>query len=560
MNLANLGKAGLLTAQNRLQTTGHNINNADTTGYSRQSVIVQTAGATATASGWIGRGVMAVTVQRAYDDFVNRQLMESKTRNAALVTYQNQIGQVNNLLADRTVGISPALQKFFDGVQAVATSPADVAARQELVGRANSLATQIRDADAYLDSQRDNINTQIATTVEQINSYLDRIRDANQRITAAKALSTAQPPNDLLDQRDQLVSELGELVNVSVFVQDDRVNLTIGNGQIVLGGDSVFHLQAAASLSDPGRMAVFTTVPDGSGGVASRELDDRLISGGHLGGLLSFRADVLDVTQNDLGRLAIGLAATVNAQHRQGYDLSGNPGGDFFTQGQATVIPAQGNSATAVPAVTFTDTAKLTNADYQLTFDGTQYVVARLPSGTALATGTGVLAFDGLEVDTSGLTPQAGDRWVIQPTRNAATALSVVLTDPAAIAAAGPAPDGSAAGSANGDNALKLAALQTAKVLGGSATSPQGVGNMGLVEAYAQLVNTVAVKAQQNTTAVQAQATLVQQNTAAQQAVSGVNLDEEYINLQRYQEQYRAAARMIDTASTLFDTLLNLRG
>jgi flagellar hook-associated protein 1 FlgK len=107
------------------------------------------------------------------------------------------------------------------------------------------------------------------------------------------------------------------------------------------------------------------------------------------------------------------------------------------------------------------------------------------------------------------------------------------------------------AGTANGDNALALAALRSKKVLAN--------GSMGMNEAYSQLVNTVAVKTQQNTTAQKAQETLISQNYSAQQAVSGVNLDEEYINLQQYQEQYRAAARLIDTASTLFDTLLALR-
>ncbi|WP_323028690.1 flagellar hook-associated protein FlgK [Castellaniella defragrans] len=556
MNLENLGKAGLLVAQNRLQTAGHNINNAATAGYSRQTVLSETAGAMSTSAGWIGRGVQAVSVQRSYDNFLQNQLATSLMRGAALKSYGDQISQINNLVADRTVGISPAIQKFFDSLDAVASAPADVAARQELIGQANSLAAQLRDANAFIDNQRINVNTQIDTTVSQINSYLDRIQDLNRQITTAKATNPSQPPNDLLDQRDQLVSELGQLIDIKTYVQEDRVNITVGNGQTVLGGDSVFHLETHPSKADPSRTAVSFTVPGPGGTTIPVEMSDTLITGGKLGGLLTFRTDVLDSTQNDLGRIALGISVAINEQHAQGYDLSGTLGGDFFTVGTPKVIGNENNSAAAgTPAATYVpgDLSKITNQDYRIQFDGTNYTITRVPEGTAVtptAAGT-TLSFDGLEIDTAGMTPAAGDSWLIQPTRNAAAAMTVAITDPDKVAAAGEASPGVGAGTANGDNALELAALRSKKVLAN--------GSMGLNEGYSKLVNNVAVKTQANTTAQKAQESLISQNFSAQQAVSGVNLDEEYINLQQFQEQYRAAARLIDTASTLFDTLLALR-
>lgn len=556
MNLANLGKAGLLVAQNRLQTAGHNINNAATAGYNRQTVLSQTAGATPTSGGWIGRGVQAVSVQRSYDNFLQNQLTSSLTRGAALKTYGDQISQINNLVADRTVGISPGIQRFFDSLDAVASAPADVAARQELIGQANSLAAQVRDANAFLNSQRTNINTQVDTTVTQINSYLDRIQDLNRQITTAKATNPGQPPNDLLDQRDQLVSDLGQLVDVKAYEQDDRISLTIGNGQTVLGGDTVFHLETHLSKADPTRLAVNYTTKDAAGNSIPIEMDDKQITGGKLGGLLAFRSDALDATQNDLGRIALGISIALNEQHVQGYDLSGTLGGEFFNVGTPKVIGNEQNSATAgTPTASYVpgELSQITNQDYRVEFDGTDYTVTRVPEGTALiptVAGT-TLSFDGVAIDTAGMVPAAGDSWLVQPTRDAAGAMTVTITDPEKVAAAGEASPGVGAGTANGDNALELAALRSKKILAN--------GSMGMNEAYSQLVNTVAVKTQQNTTAQKAQETLVAQNYSAQQAVSGVNLDEEYINLQQYQEQYRAAARLIDTASTLFDTLLALR-
>ncbi|MDN5843720.1 MAG: flagellar hook-associated protein FlgK [Alcaligenaceae bacterium] len=557
MNLANLGRAGLEVAQNRLQTAGHNINNAATEGYNRQNVLAQTAGATGTSAGWIGRGVQAVGVQRAYDSFLYRQLMDSQVKGAALATYGDQISQVNNLFADRTVGISPAIQKFFDGIQALASAPADSAARQELLGRATSLATQIRSADAFIDDQRGNINTQISTTVTQINSHLERIDDLNQQIVIAKATVPGQPPNDLLDMRDQVVSELGQLIDIRVFEQGDRVNIAVGSGQVILGGGTVFPLATLPSEAEPSRLGVSYTTVDSSGQPMLVEIPETSISGGRLGGLLSFRAQALDTVQNDLGRLALGLATTVNEVHAAGVDMAGVAGGQFFNIGTPAVINHEGNTGTAAPVVDYDYALSVppavgglsnafTNQDYRVEFDGADYSVTTIPGGTTTALGGLPASFGGVTFDVPTGTAAAGDSWLIQPTRGAAGDLTVAITDPAKIAAAG-----AGLGVANGDNALALAALQTDKVLGG--------GSMGLNDAFSQIVNKVGVMTQQNTTAKKAQDALIQQNFSAQQAVSGVNLNEEYMNLNRFQEQFRASARLIDVSSTLFDTLLGLR-
>ncbi|WP_397475591.1 flagellar hook-associated protein FlgK [Pusillimonas sp.] len=546
MNLANLGLSGLAAATARLQTAGHNINNADTEGYNRQTVVVSSAGGRNMGYGFIGQGVRTDSIERSYNNFLYRQLVNAQTTGASLLSYGNEITQINNLFGDRTVGVSPALQNFFDGMQAVASAPSDPAARQELLGRAASLVGQINDANAFLDSQRQNINTQVSTVVTQINSHVERIRDLNQQIVVAKASSSGQPPNDLLDQREQVLSELNQLAGVRVIEQDGSFNITVGNGQVLLGGDSVFPLQAIPSADDPTRIVVAYSAPTGAGRTTLVELADESISGGSLGGLLQYRREALDSVQNDLGRLAAGLAMAVNDIHRQGYDVNGAPGEDFFSLGAPNVIEASGNKGNAVAAAQLTDAGKLTAKDYRIEFDGVNYQAISVPGGSVVYHGDSLPAsFDGVEFNISG-SPVAGDSWLVQPTRNAAGSLKLALQDAAQIAAAG-----STAGEADGDNALRLAELQTGKTLNN--------GTMSLNEAFSQIVNKVGVMTQQNGTAAKAQATLIQQNYAAQQAVSGVNLNEEYVNLERYQEQFRAASRLIDVSSTLFDTLLSLR-
>lgn len=551
MNLVKLGLTGLNAAQNRLQAAGHNITNAATPGYNRQSVLVATAGATPTSAGYIGRGVQVVSIQRAYDGFLQNQLGSARSAGAALNAYGTEIAQINNLFADNTVGITPALQKFFDGIQAVASAPADAAARQELLGRSASLVAQLNDANAFIEAQHSNINTQISTTVTQINSYVERVRDLNQQITNARASASGQEPNDLLDQRDQLVVELGQLAGTKAVEQNGKVSLTIGNGQVLLAGDTAYKLHAKVSTEDPGRTVVAVTTPGPGGSKIEVEVEDRHIPGGSLGGLLAYRHDLLDSVQNELGRLAMGLAVAINAQHVQGVDLSGNAGAEFFGLDAMTVIPSASNSSPAMVTAELADINMLSGNDYRIERTDDGYLIARLPQGSQIVLADtdivgGAYTLDGVTLQFPGGALATGDSWLVQPTRGAAGSLTLLVDDPAAIAAAAVS-----TGTANGDNALGMAKIQTDKLLGN--------GAMSLNEAFSQIVNKVAVQTQQNSTSSKAQAILINQTFAAQQAVSGVNINEEYVSLESFQQQFIAASRLIDVSGTLFDTLLHLR-
>lgn len=555
MNLAKMGLGALNAAQYKLKTAAHNVNNAAVEGYNRQTVLTQSAGAQVMGGGYVGRGVETVTVSRSYDNFIFKQLTGALGQGAALSSYANEINQLDTLFADRSVGVSPAIERFFASVNAVASAPADPAAREEMLGQANNLATQMRETNAYLVQQRTNINTQVSTVVDQVNSYVERIHDANQQIVKARASATQHEPNDLLDQRDQLVKELNQLVGVTVFEQDGRFNLAIGNGQVVLGGNAVYPLQAMRSEGDPERTVVGITVKDATGNRVGIELDEKYIRGGKLGGLIQYRQEILDDVQNNLGRLAVGIAHAFNEMHITGMDLQGSPGVDFFAVGDPKVIPSSGGADSI--SVEIVDANELTAEDYKITprfvpnpdpdppsFVG--YDITNLTTGagpTPIANGD---TYGGLRFTIDAAVPGPGNSWLVQPTRNAAADLKVNISDPAKIAAAD-----ENTGESNGAVALKLAGLQSAKTLGGK--------SMSVTEAFSQIVNRIGVMSQQNKTAGKAQESLIQQTFAAQQQISGVNLNEEYMNIEQALEQYRAASRMVDVASTMFDTLLNMR-
>src|SRR5699024_7566112 len=125
---------------------------------------------------------------------------------------------------------------------------------------------------------------------------------------------------DLLDQRDQLFAELNELVSVKASEQDGKYNLIMGNGQVLLGANRVYPLQTQPASDDPTRVSIAYTVQDGAGNLVNIEMEDHRITGGKLGGLLKYRNDTLNPVQNELGRLAVGLAMAVNEQHKAGFD------------------------------------------------------------------------------------------------------------------------------------------------------------------------------------------------------------------------------------------------
>lgn len=568
MNLAKMGLGALNAAQYKLKTAAHNVNNAAVEGYNRQTVLTQTAGAQAMGGGYVGRGVEVVTISRSYDSFLFKQLVGALGQGAALTSYANEINQLDTLFADRTVGVSPAIENFFASVNAVASSPNDPAAREEMLGQANNLATQMRETHAYLDRQRTNINAQIGTVVDQINSYVQRIHDANNQIVKARASAMQHEPNDLLDQRDQLLKELNELVGVTVFEQDGKFSLAIGNGHLVLGGDTVFPLQSQPSAADPQRMVVGLVVQQGGdGGNRSIEINESNIRGGKLGGLIQYRQEILDDVQDNLGRLAVGLASAFNEVHGRGTDLHGNVGTDLFSVEGPRVIPATASTSndSAVQA-SITNAAELTADNYVVTprFDADDnllgYTVTNLTTNyptdvnpPAAPDTVARVTVDGVDFsfDFDLPNPAPTDFWTVLPTRNAALGLEVEITDPAKIAAAA-----SGTGESNGDIALEMAQLQSKATLGGSAGSGP---TMSLTEAFSQIVNRIGVMSQQNKTAGKAQESLIQQTFAAQQQVSGVNLNEEYMKIEEALEQYRAASRLVDVSGIMFDTLLNMR-
>lgn len=435
----NIGVSGLAAAQAGLLTTGHNISNASTPGFNRQQIVQSTNTPQFTGAGYFGQGTNVTTVQRVYNQFLASQTLSAQTRLSELNAYADQIRQVDGLLADPSAGLSTALNDFFRGVHEVAANPASIPARQSMLSMAQALVGRFQSVDGRLNEIRDGVDTQLASTVADINSYTTQIAALNQRIILAQAAGPGQPANDLLDQRDQLIAQLNQQVRVTTLTESDgSLSVFVGNGQAVVVGAQSYGLATMQSGEDASRMTVGITLA--SGGTAA--LPEAMLSGGTLGGLLAFRRESLDTAQNALGRIALGLAETFNAQHRLGQDLTGALGGNFFTAPAPQVITPNNppNGGTAAIGVAVASAANLTTSDYRLTANGGgNYTLVRLSDSTTVFSAT-VLpqTVDGLTISLASGAANAGDSFLIQPTRAAAHDIAVALTDARSIAAAAP--------------------------------------------------------------------------------------------------------------------------
>lgn len=435
----NIGVSGLAAAQAGLLTTGHNISNASTPGFNRQQIVQSTNTPQFTGAGYFGQGTNVTTVQRVYNQFLASQTLSAQTRLSELNAYADQIRQVDGLLADPSAGLSTALNDFFRGVHEVAANPASIPARQSMLSMAQALVGRFQSVDGRLNEIRDGVDTQLASTVADINSYTTQIAALNQRIILAQAAGPGQPANDLLDQRDQLIAQLNQQVRVTTLTESDgSLSVFVGNGQAVVVGAQSYGLATMQSGEDASRMTVGITLA--SGGTAA--LPEAMLTGGTLGGLLAFRRESLDTAQNALGRIALGLAETFNAQHRLGQDLTGALGGNFFTAPAPQVITPNNppNGGTAAIGVAVASAANLTTSDYRLTANGGgNYTLVRLSDNTTVFSATALpQTVDGLTISLASGAANAGDSFLIQPTRAAAHDIAVALTDARSIAAAAP--------------------------------------------------------------------------------------------------------------------------
>ncbi|OAT33609.1 FlgK family flagellar hook-associated protein [Buttiauxella brennerae ATCC 51605] len=550
-SLINSAMSGLGAAQAALNTVSNNISNYNVSGYTRQTTVLAQSKSTLGAGGWIGNGVQVSGVQREYDAFITNQLRAAQTQSSGLSTQYQQMSKIDNMLSGSTNTLATTMQSFFTGLQTLVSNSEDPAARQALLGNANGLVNQFKVTDQYLRDQDKQVNTSIQSSVEQINNYASQIANLNNQISRLTGVGAGAAPNDLLDQRDQLVSQLNQIVGVEVSVQDGGTyNVSIANGLNLVQGDKANKLAAVASSADPSRTTVAYVDPVSG----TTEIPENQLNSGSLGGVLTFRSQDLDSARNRLGQLALAFSDAINQQHSKGIDANGAVGKDFFDYGGPSVLSNSKNASQLTTLTAkVTDSKAVQSSDYKIAFNDPDWQITRLSdnktfSATADDDGSGnkSLSFDGLKVDISGTPATKNDSFIVKPVSDVVVNMKVLISDESELALAAN-PSG---GDSDNRNAQALLDLQSSKVVN---------GNKSFNDAYASLVSDVGNKTSTLKVTSTTQDSVVTQLSNQQQSISGVNLDEEYGNLQRFQQYYLANAQVLQTASTLFDALLSIR-
>ena len=434
-NVFGISVSALQAFQAAINATSNNVANASTPGYDRETVNLTEALPQSNGSATVGAGVVVAGVSRAYSQAAANQLNTSQSTLGQLTALQSYTSQIDNLFGTNAGGLSTALQSFYSAWSDVANNPTSTASRQALLGQAQSVATSIQNDSSQLSALNTDVNGRITADVTQINSITTQISALNKQIVVSTGQNGGQPPNELLDQRDQLLSNLSKLVGVTTTTDSNgSLNVFVGNGQpLVLQGQTTA-LTTVGNQFNASQLEVSTSALNGTPISAS-------ITSGDLGGLLSARTQVINPALNQLGQVATALSQTVNSQQAQGLDLKGQFGAAIFSTPAAAAVSSSKNSDAATASVSVTDVGALTANDYVLSYNAGAYSLTRSSDGSSVAlSGSGTaaspLTADGLSIVLSG-TPAAGDQFLIQPTAGAASSLKAVLSDPAKIAAAG---------------------------------------------------------------------------------------------------------------------------
>ena len=549
-NTLGIGTTALSALQRAISTTGQNIANVNTDGYSRQSVTFSARPAQDIGVGFLGSGVQVTSIDRAYSQFMANDVQQRTASSGYYSLYANAAERVDSMLGDPSTSITQAMDSFFASAEAVANSPTSLPERQVMLSNAETLVQRFDYIVGRVDDVTKEMNSQIAGAVSEINQLAGGIATLNEEIAKVSG-RTGGLPNDLLDQRDALIVQLSSLVDTKTVAQDDgSLNVFIGRGQPLVTG-SVAETLATQTDPDLGSTSIVTLSAFVAG---SSDVSD-FLTGGKLGAALTVTDEVVNPTRRELNLLAVGFAETVNAIQEGGDDLQGVNGTALFTETEGVVKTAPSvddstaNSGNAAVTFTVTDAKLLTGDSYRVDYTATGVNLRNLTTDAVTTLGASPATVDGVQITytaqvaTGGAGANQGDAFIVDPVFQASRFLEVKIDDPAKIAAAS---NGGAAG--NNSNMLAMIELRDQSLLKGS-TATYG-------EVYNNLLSDVAVRTQRAQASAETETALLGSALDRQSSLQGVNLDEEAANLVRYQQAYQAAAQIVAVANEVFDTLL----
>ncbi|HHI5409635.1 flagellar hook-associated protein FlgK [Vibrio metoecus] len=621
-DLLNVGTQSVLTAQRQLNTTGHNISNVNTEGYSRQSVIQGTNMPRQYGGETYGMGVHVENVRRSWDQFAVKELNIASTDYSFKRDTEENLDMLSKLLSSvASKKIPENLNEWFDSVKSLADSPNDLGARKVVLEKAKLISQNLNDFHETVRLQKDIANKGLDLGVERINQLAIEIRDL-QRLM----MRVPGPHNDLMDKHEKLVSELSQYTKVTVTQRKngEGFNIHIGNGHTLVSGSEASQLKVIDGFPDTQQHRLAMVEGKALKAISARDI------GGKMEAILDMRDEHIPYLMDEVGRLAVSFSHEVNTLQSQGLDLRGNVGSALFTDVNLDVIARSrvvtNSNSKADMAVFIDDVSQLKGGEYSMQYNGSEFVVT-LPSGqqTVLPVVKGNVYVDGLRVEVRN-PPQVGERILVRPTRNGAAAIRLATDDATKIAAqsfeasttfaqgkakfnilqAGAVREFEVHVSPTGDQfavtdtkgnillqpqpyppsgpvtvqgttfELTEGALPNDKFTANLVPSEGDNGNLRkminiqtdkkmndkestIIDLYHNLNTDVGLKMATMTRLTDVARLEKEAAQSRIASISGVNLDEEAANMMKFQQAYMASSRIIQASNDTFNTILALR-
>jgi flagellar hook-associated protein 1 len=545
-NLFSLARSGLSTAQAAISVVGSNLTNGMSPTYSRRDIIIAESGGLATPNGFYGYGAKVNGVQRAYDAFANSQLRGSISNWSALQGRHEQLSDIDDMLGNESDNVSVSLNNLFKALATLEGNASDGPSRSAVFNSLGALTQRFNESGKRLSGLEKSTNTHIEQTAKDINSATEQLAEINVQLERIQG-QNGTPPADLLDQRDALLEKLSEQIGIDVTENKitGRVDVTLADGRPLVSGGTSYKLETSPSASDPNKTIVSYV---GSDGKAS-PINESSITQGRLAGLFKFRNEDLTVARNELNQIAFQMATRFNEQHQDGFDPKGNPGEPLFSLPDIKARASNGNTGTGkMESIRVTDPAKVRADDYTISFEGGSWTVTtadgRSVDAEVMPGMPPTLTFEGVQIDIPAGVAE-GDSFTLNPMAGMAEGIGRAI-DSAEKLATAKDKDG---GQDDNGNLTLLLKIQDEKLVGGDT----------LTGAYTKLVGTIGANARAVQSGLTSAEIDLDTKYNTKQALAGVDMHEENVNLAMFYQYYQANSQILQTATSLFDTLLSIR-
>jgi flagellar hook-associated protein 1 FlgK len=457
VDLFSLATSGVNASGKLLQTTSNNIANVNTPGYVRERTELNNSQVF---------GVEIGNTERVINVFAQNQLRRDITAVGELEAFSSKTSAIDTLLAGDANSISKGMSEYFSALQTAADDPTNLASREQVLGKAESLFQRMRTLSDYMIEKEEELNLEFTSLVNRANTLIGNIGDLNRNIVIANGNSTSDQPSALLNERDKAVDELSSIIGINVKESQSQngaitINLTSGESLVLEDGAfNLFEVNTDADLSLK-QLTLETNFGSQTKGDASLRVQESDL-GGALGGLFKYRNEVLGPTMRDVGQLSVAFADSMNQQNKLGMDLDGQLGGNIFDIPTFRGLAYEDTNGDYIVTAQVTEGmgSQLTDADYKVEVTA---VSAGVPSeieitllnadGTPKKDGSGNdVVFSnfavssgfnelpgGIEVDFSGTSSYTvGNEFLIQPTKTIASKIDFNTTRPEDLAFATP--------------------------------------------------------------------------------------------------------------------------